>query len=80
MPPLPADTAEEVLDSVAAARIAVDSLLEMRMRTARDRGLDAMPQRERDMWLAAQSALIAAQRAARTWQTTARDIHANTDT
>lgn len=80
VPPLPPDTAEEVLDSVAAARFAVDSLLELRMRAARDRGPDAMPQRERDMWMAAQSALIAAQRAARTWQTTARDIRANTDT
>ena len=74
VPPMPAPTATEVTDALAAATSATNSLLLAR-RGAEQRGLDALPLKEVDLWLLdIQAALITANRAGEPWVNRARDI------
>jgi len=71
---MPAPAATEATDALAAARSAANSLFLAR-RGAEQRGLDALPLEEVDLWLGdIKEALVVAERASEEWSRQARDI------
>ena len=73
-PPLPAPATTKVTNAVTAARRAADSLLLAR-RSAEQRGLDALPLGEVNLWLTdIQAALVIADRATEEWEVSVENI------
>lgn len=81
LPPLPAKETQHLIAALNEARNALDGFESARERAERERGLDAMPYPEVDMWLRdIRKELTRARRAAAAWQQRAKDIRANTRT
>lgn len=78
LPPLPPDTTEAVIAALKSAGNAVDRFEQERQKAEIDRGLDAMPYTEVDLWLRAiRAELTGARQLTGDWQVRARDIRSN---
>jgi len=75
IPPLTPHEAAQILESLAAATSALNRLERERERAENERGLDAMPFTEVDLWVrAVRAALTDAAEAGREWQDFVTDL------